>query len=86
MSELYGPAYAIIMTQTDIHGLWIDGKMNDVNFKVKQYLNENNNKIIGLIITHLIEGAEMPDCFVRFLQTQLCSVCTLRQRKMVRSS
>jgi hypothetical protein len=69
LSELYGPAYAIVKTESDIYNLWINGQMKEVNLQVKQYFHEHNNKITGLIISkaHLIEGATMPDCFVRFI-------------------
>lgn len=69
LSELYGPAYAIVKTEADIYSLWMEGRMTEVNLKVKQYFHERNNKMTDLIINkaHLIEGAEMPDCFVRYI-------------------
>ena len=69
LSELYGPAYAIVKTEADVHDLWFNQKMKEVNLQVKQYFHKHNEKIIELITTkaHLIEGATMPDSFVRFV-------------------
>jgi hypothetical protein len=73
LSELYGPAYGIIKSEKEIFDLWIASKMGDANLQVKQLFHDHNNRIIELIINkaHLIEGASMPDCFVRFVTNSI---------------
>jgi hypothetical protein len=68
LSELYGPAYGIIKSEKEIFDLWITGKMKDVNLKVKQLFDKHNKFLMNLIAneTHLIDGASMPESFVRF--------------------
>jgi hypothetical protein len=74
LSELYGPAYGYLKSQTDIYELWhLRRQMDEVNFEVKQLFAKQNRALRDLIITktHLIEGAQMPDSFVRFFSSTI---------------
>jgi hypothetical protein len=73
LSELYGPLYAILKTQTDLYKLWMDKKMRDRNFQVKSLFKEQNAFIRELVTSkaHLIEGYRMPDTFVRFFTSTI---------------
>jgi hypothetical protein len=73
LSELYGPAYGIVKSEKHIYDLWMDGKMADVNLKVKEHFHEHNKIMRDLIINkaNLIDGATMPDCFVRYITNSI---------------
>ena len=47
--------------------------MADVNLQVKKLFHDHNNRLIELIINkaQLIEGASMPDCFVKFITNSI---------------
>jgi hypothetical protein len=73
LSQLYGPAYGYVMSQRKIYALWMDHKMHEVNFDVKKLLSTQNHILRDLIISksHLIDGPQMPDSFVRFFTSTL---------------
>lgn len=68
LSEFYGPVYAIVKSEKEIFDLWSERKMDEVNFQVKQFFHQHNVMVRDLIVNKadLIDGATMPDCFVRF--------------------
>jgi len=73
LEELYGPIYSMLKTNAKIYRLWMDNKINDANFDVKQYFESNNNEIRKLLILkmHLVDGGEMPPQFVDFMTSAM---------------
>lgn len=73
VQSLYGPLYGILKTNRKIYDLWMDGKLGEVNLKVKHLFKENNQKANEIIINnaHLVDTNPMPECFVRYATSTL---------------
>ncbi len=69
VKELYGPLYGLLKTNQKIYDLWMEGKLNSINLKVKQMFKENNDKAKEVIIknAHLIDENPMPEMFIRYV-------------------
>ncbi len=73
IQNLYGPLYGILKTNRKIYNLWMEGKLREVNLKVKNLFQENNKWANEIIIknAHLVEETPMPECFVKYATSSL---------------
>lgn len=69
LAEFYGPIYALLKRGTPIIHNWRLGRLRDVGQQIKAKLIKANNQIEEILLnrSHLIEGEEIPDSFIRFL-------------------
>lgn len=73
LEELYGPLYSMLKTGSKLYRLWMDKKIVEVNFDVKQYFANINDDIRKLIVQkmHLVDGAVIPPQFIDYMTTAM---------------
>lgn len=69
IEEFYGPIYACLKLNSQIYPLWERGKFQEINQAVIDLFKQNNDEITMILKTkaHLIDGAEYPQEFIRFM-------------------
>jgi len=69
IEEFYGPIYASLKLTSELYPLWIEGKFQEVNQEIIDLFKSHNDEIISILKSkaHLIDGAELPPEFVKFM-------------------
>ena len=69
LEEFYGPIYAWLKLSAGIQPLWLKGHFKEVNKDIIALFKRQNDEITMILKTkaHLIDGAEWPPEFTRFI-------------------
>jgi hypothetical protein len=69
LEEFYGPIYARLKLSGELYRLWMDHKLQGVNEGIIDTFHRQNEEIKNIIFTkaHLIDGAQIPEVFTRFM-------------------
>ncbi len=69
LEEFYGPIYASLHLLARIYPLWLDGRFKEVNGDIIALFHKHNNQVVEILKTkaHLIDGAEFPPAFTRYM-------------------
>lgn len=73
LAEFYGPIFGRLEVSEELYKLWIDNKVEGINFQIKQRFQKQNEEIRDIITNkpHLIEGVGMPDDMKRFVTSTI---------------